>query len=91
MLNDLYTIEWNLCFNFFNPSMKLIDKQRVGSKIIKKYNAPKTPFQRLLESEHVENETKQRLNAKFLSLNPVKLQRRMKQKIDTIINFVNRT
>ena len=91
MLNDLYTTEWNLYFNFFNPSMKLINKQRVGSKIIKQYDAPKTPFQRHLESEHVEDETKQRLNEQFLSLNPFKLQRRMKQKIDAIINIVNQT
>ena len=43
-LNELYTSEWNLYFNFFIPSVKLIEKSRVGSKIVKKYDSPKTPF-----------------------------------------------
>jgi hypothetical protein len=34
LLNDLYTKEWNLYFNFFIPSVKLINKVRDGSKII---------------------------------------------------------
>jgi hypothetical protein len=91
MLNDLYTTEWNAYFNFFNPSMKLVNKKRIGSKIIKQYDAPKTPFQRLMESRHLDDQTKQRLQKQFLSLNPFEIQQRMKQKIDTIINVVNQS
>ena len=53
LLNDLYTQEWRLFHNFFCPSMKLISKERVGSKTIKHHAPPKTPYQRTLESPNV--------------------------------------
>lgn len=91
MLNDLYTTEWNWYFNFFTPSMKLVDKKRVGSKIIKKYDEPKTPFQRLMESNHIDNQTKQKLQSQFIKMNPFDIQKRMKKKINNIINIVNQS
>jgi hypothetical protein len=88
-LNELYTTEWNLYFNFFIPSVKLIEKKRVGSKIIKKYDNPKTPFQRVLESEYIPVKTKKRLQAQFVGFNPFELQKQMSIKIKTILNIVN--
>lgn len=90
-LNELYSTEWNLYFNFFIPSVKLIEKKRVGSKIIKKYDKPKTPFQRLLESEYIPFKTKKNLQAQFVNLNPFELQKQMSLKIKTILNIVNLT
>jgi len=89
MLNDLYTSEWNLYFNFFIPSTKLIKKERIGSRIIKRHDKPKTPYQRLMESEHIETDVKQKLQQQFLSLNPIQIQQRMIVKIKAIINKVN--
>ena len=89
MLNQLYTTEWNLYFNFFSPSVKLIEKYRIGSKIIKKYDKPKTPLQRLLESEHIDQQVKINLKNQFDQLNPFQLQKQMKRKIDAIIKLVN--
>jgi hypothetical protein len=37
--------------NFFMPTMKLESKVKVGSKEIKKHDTPRSPCQRLLESE----------------------------------------
>ena len=91
MLNDLYTSEWNLYFNFFIPSVKLVDKVRVGSKIIKKHDKPKTPFQRILESEHVSEKIKSKLRKQFKNLDPFQLQKQMSTKIKKIINIVNQT
>lgn len=91
LLNDLYTSEWNLYFNYFIPSGKLIDKVRVGSKIIKKYDQPKTPFQRTIESEFVSNELKSKLVNQFNNLDPFKLQKQMSTKIKNILNIVNKT
>jgi hypothetical protein len=90
LLNDLYTSEWNLYFNFFIPSVKLISKVRVGSKIIRKYDTPKTPFQRTLESEHVSQIVKVKLKNQFDYLDPFKLQKLMSTKIKNILNIVNR-
>jgi hypothetical protein len=89
MLNQLYTSEWNLYFNFFIPSMKLIKKKRVGSKIIKKYDRPKTPYQRLVESKQMDKTTEDMLKKQFKSLNPFEIQERMKDKIKQIINLAN--
>jgi len=89
LLNELYTSEWNQYFNFFIPSLKLIDKLRLGSKTIKKYEKPKTPFQRLLQSYHLTEEAKQKLIATFQTLNPFLLQKQMKIKIDRIINLAS--
>ncbi len=91
LLNDLYTSEWNLYFNFFIPSVKLIDKVRIGSKMIRKYDTPKTPFQRTLESEYVSDEIKQKLKNQFKKLDPFQMQKQMSIKIKNILNIINRT
>jgi hypothetical protein len=89
MLNDLYTSEWNLYFNYFVPSVKLIHKQRIGSKIVKKYDNPKTPFERIIESDYIDQKIKSILKNQFESLNPFELQKNMKIKINHILNNVN--
>ena len=60
--------------NFFMPTQKLKSKTRVGSKEIKVYDEPKSPFQRLLESSQTPQETKDSLLAQVLLYNPVELQ-----------------
>ena len=87
LLNDLYTTEWSLYFNYFIPSMKLIAKRRTGSKTEKIYDAPKTPFQRLQESEHINTRIKQEVRKTYQDLNPFQLQKIMSQKIKNIINI----
>ena len=91
LLNELYTSEWNLYFNFFIPSVKLLAKQRVGSKTIKNYDTPKTPFQRTLESEYVSRQVKQKLKYQFNSLDPFELQKQMSIKIKNILIIVNQS
>lgn len=88
-LNNLYTNEWNKYFNFFMPSVKLIRKSRYGSKIIKTYDQPKTPYQRLLKSEHISQQTKHLLTQEFEQLNPFQLQKQMNRKIKQILKTVN--
>jgi len=83
-LNDLYAWEWRLFCNFFLPSMKLKAKKRVGSKIVKVHDDPKTPFERVLASRAVPTKTKQLLKEQFLNLNPFKLHKTILQKISEI-------
>lgn len=42
----------------------------MGSKIVKKYDHPKTPYQRLLESSHLTMGQKEELRRKYQLLNP---------------------
>ena len=89
LLNDLYKTEWRLYHNFFIPSVKLIEKKRVGSKTIKRYDKPKTPFQRILEADtyYVSNIKKRELQKLFGSLNPFELRNAMEKKIDKILKI----
>lgn len=73
LLNDLYTSDWRLLHNFCLPSVKLVAKERRGSKVIKKHDRPKTPAQRVLDSKDVPETMKQRLRAHAASLNPFQL------------------
>ena len=74
LLNKLYLYlgRYN---NFFIPVTKLISKKRVGSKVTKKYDKARTPFRRVLESEHIDDKIKARLEREYDSLNPVKLKK----------------
>jgi 5S rRNA maturation endonuclease (ribonuclease M5) len=85
LMNDLYTSEWRLYHNFFCPSMKLKDKKRIASKVIKCYYSPKTPYQRVLESEHVSAKIKNDLKEQFSGLNPFRLRKAIDKKISNIL------
>ncbi len=89
LLQDLFINEWPLFFNFFIPSVKIISKERVGAKLIKKHDPPKSPFQRLLDSEFVSASTKNDLSDKFVTLNPFLLQSQIVRKINAILSLAN--
>ncbi len=84
LLNQLYTQEWRLFHNFFCPSVKLIAKERVASKTIKRYDTPKTPYQRIMESPQVEAAVKDSLTQQLAPLNPFRLRKAMEQKLKLI-------
>ncbi len=84
LLNDLYRNEWRLFHNFFCPSAKLIAKERIGAKTIKRLDAPKTPFQRILESPHVPQSTKESLSRLMGTLNPFTLRKSIQTKLKKI-------
>jgi hypothetical protein len=71
-MNKIYAL-WSQLQNFFIPTMKCIDKKRDGAKIKKKYDKPKTPYQRILDSADVTDEAKQKLRASYAELNPFEL------------------
>jgi hypothetical protein len=62
-----------LFVNFFQPSFKLADKERVGARIRKRYFTPETPCARLLAAEAVADPMKDRLRAVLGTLDPLRL------------------
>jgi hypothetical protein len=46
-LNDLYRHELRLFQNLFLPSVKLLRKERVGARVRRRYDAPRTPLERV--------------------------------------------
>jgi transposase InsO family protein len=67
--------------NFFMPTQKLKSKTRIGSKEIKVYDDPKSPFQRLIESSQTPQQTKDSLLAHIVLYNPVELQHNVNKAI----------
>ena len=84
LLNELYTREWRLFHNFFLPSAKLTQKQRIRSKIIKVHDDPKTPYQRILDSPHILQRTKDKLTDLYHTLNPFHLRKAIDHNIAKI-------
>jgi hypothetical protein len=68
-----------LYINFFQPSFKLIAKERIGNKTIKRYDTAMTPYQRILERKDIPLETKARLMNLYVQLNPAELRRSIDQ------------
>jgi 5S rRNA maturation endonuclease (ribonuclease M5) len=90
LMNDLYRNEWRLFHNFFSPSVKLISKERIGSKTIKHHDSPKTPCQRILDSKHISSSVKSSLSKQLESLNPFVLRKAIDAKIDKILKPFSR-
>ena len=91
MMNDLCRNEISQLNNYFLPNFKLITKQRVEAKIIKKHSKPATPYQRLMQSEHITEAKKQELTEIYNQLNPFKLKKTIKKKLNGIFSMIHIT
>lgn len=75
-LNALYAV-YRLYVNHFLPVQKLMAKVREGSRVKKIYDDPKTPYQRVLDSDQVSSEAKRKLRAIHAKLKVVELRRQL--------------
>jgi hypothetical protein len=75
IINDLYRGDLRLYKNFLQPVMKLVSKERIGGSLKRKYDIPKAPYQRLMDSGQISGETRKQLKTAYLSLNPAQLKR----------------
>ena len=74
VLNELYGVLREHT-NYFMPSAKLLSKTRDGARVIRHYDEPRTPYARVLASDHVTEAAKRRLSRRYEKLNPVALKR----------------
>ncbi len=88
LMNHLYTHEWRFYHNFFLPSVKLVEKKLVEGKAIKRYDQPKTPYQRVLESPYVSASIKHSLKEQLETLNPFKLSKAIEDELNTIFKIL---
>ncbi len=72
VLDELHA-KVRLYVNFFLPSFKLRAKVRYGPKLSKKYDAPATPYERLLADGRITEPQKAELRNIFVTLDPVRL------------------
>jgi hypothetical protein len=80
LLESVYD-DLRLYINFFQPSLKLIAKERIGNQTHKRYDPAKTPYQRVLDRNDISLPAKARLINLYVQLNPAELRRQIDQKI----------
>jgi len=86
LLENVYD-DLRFYINFFQPSFKLIGKECLGNKTIKRYDPAKTPYQRVLERKDISLQAKARLMNLYLQLNPAQLRRCIDQKTAKLWNI----
>ena len=75
--------------NYWYPTIRLIAKEKLPSGKYKKIydKDPKTPYQRLLESPDVSEESKDELRRRAKDLNPIALKRSMDEARDRLLKL----
>jgi hypothetical protein len=68
--------------------VKLVEKKLVDGKTMKRYDQPKTPYQRVLESPYVSASMKRSLKEQFETLNPFRLRKAIEDKLNTIFRIL---
>lgn len=87
VINDLYRNEMRLMMNLFQPSVKLASKTRIGSRIIRRYDEPQTPLDRLKASGHVDRKKLAALFKLREQTDPFKLSQTIERKLRRIYNL----
>jgi len=80
LLQSIYA-DLRLYANFFQPVLKLVSKEHVDKKLVKRYDTAATPFQRILAAKEIPLETKARLTNLYVQLNPVQLRTSIDEKV----------
>ncbi len=80
LLQSIYA-DLRLYTNFFQPVLKLVSKEHVDKKLVKRYDTAATPFQRVLAAIDIPFETKARLTNLDVQLNPVQLRTTIDAKV----------
>jgi len=88
-MNDLYRNELRWWMNYFQPSVKLVCKERIGSKVRRVYDAPKTPLDRVLESPKITKAAKAALLRDRKGLDPFVLAAQIDVKLRAIAALAN--
>ncbi len=86
LLNRIWTRQTDLT-NFFYPQQKLIAKERIGAKVIKKYDTATTPHRRATVAVTVTKKTKTALTRRYIKINPAAAQREIQALTDQLLTL----
>jgi transposase InsO family protein len=89
-INDLYSQELRLWLNLFLPSVKLVKKVRVGSKVRRMYDAARPPFERVRECAQADAQKVAKFEELRKRLDPFQLSRTIERKLERISRLANR-
>jgi len=90
LMNDIYRNYWNPLLNHFCPALKLTKKIRIGGKLRKFYDKPKTPYDRLIDCGKLTELQLARLKGDRELLNPIVLKRGLDAKLRLFGERLNR-
>jgi hypothetical protein len=88
-MNDLYRNELSIWQNLFLPSMKLLEKARIGSKLKRRYDQPRTALDRLLDCPQADALKIEKLKNRRETIDPFALAQRIEQKLERIYLMAN--
>jgi len=88
ILQRLYGL-LRLQHNFFRPVRKLLSKHRVGARIVKHYDVPRTPYQRALATGLVSPAQRAVFDRQLQTLDPVALAREIHTTLDLLWKFAD--
>ena len=86
-LNDLYRTELRLLQNLFLPSVKLMRKERIGARVRRRYDEPRTPLERVQASATADPTAVTRLVALRDRLDPFVLATTIDRKIERLLDL----
>jgi len=87
-INALY-VDAGLLQNLFLPSVKLVKKTRVGSRVRRTYDAPQTPLDRLVQSEKGDADKVRALLRQRRHLDPFALATRVERDLERVYRLAN--
>ncbi len=90
LMNDRYQNEWSLYQNHFMSTQKLLTKEKINSKYRRRHERAKTPYQRILESPHIDDKIKMEMAILHQKLNPFTIKNMIEKKLKNIFRYVGR-
>ncbi len=90
-INDLYQHELGWMMNLFLPSVRLVVKERVGARLRRRYDTPKTPFDRLVEIGKARPKRLAQLKKLRDKIDPFELSKTIETKLQAIFRLAART
>jgi hypothetical protein len=84
-INALYKEVWGPLHNFFLPSMKLVKKERQGSRWVRRHDEPRTAYQRLVASGQLLAKDARRLRDQYAALDPFALAAEVDKRLRQIL------
>ena len=88
-INALYRNELRLFQNLFLPSVKLVRKERVGSRLRRRYDAPRTPLERVLACAAIDRAQVTALVALRARLDPFALAEAIDRQLEALYALAN--
>jgi hypothetical protein len=79
-----------LYMNFFQPTLKLLDKTRSGAKVHKVYETARTPYQRLLKSTVLGESKRAEMATTYRGLNPTQLLKQINSNLEQLWQLAQR-